>query len=487
MTDRREEREDAPSLLERQSSGGDVAEGGFSFQESVVISYVPAWLAHEGFEEMTRESMGDAEAKFFVPGRPHTREFVEIKNHSLAGNQFWAEIDRFRELDEGSSDTFSWFTLVAKGLSANQKRLRNSLRRVRDPYSFYEGTAVADRSFTDYTSIVQSMGRSEDDARFLFERVLIREDLTTDELQWKAVFHEELSKYFPEYGELSLSTVRNVYDRIGDLLRSRRNRSIARKEIEQRIRDRVPDARRPPVRPVVVRTLIDDDKEDKAGQAIRPIELGWKDFFGGDARRYPPPEDWDARLVGELRQTKEWILRHRSTRRVRLTGNRRLSASLAVGAVFSAVAGFSVEMEYRDGEIWATDAHPAADTPDYPLVSAGEPVRGERLAVGIGIPRDISQEVEDGLENLGLTGIPVLHLKGEEPIVSAGHANVAAGAIKDHIRDALSKTGAVRVDLFLAGPAPLALFLGHRLNATARVRCYERVAPGLYVPTCELS
>jgi hypothetical protein len=487
LTNRCEEHKYAPSLLERQSRGGDVAEGGFSFQESVVISYVPAWLAHEGFEEMTRESMGDAEAKFFVPGRPHTREFVEIKNHSLTGNQFWVEIDRFRELDEGSPDTFSWFTLVVKGLSADQKRLRNSLRRVRDPYSFYEGTAVAERSFADYAGIVEDMGRSEDDARFLFERVLIREDLTTDESQWTAVFHDELARYFPEYGELSLTIVRNVYEGLGALLRARRNRGISRREIEQRIRDRVPEDRRPPVRPVVVRTLMDDDEGNKADQAVRPIELDWKDFFGGDARRYPPPEDWDAHLVGELRQTKEWILRHRSTRRVRLTGNRRLSASLAVGAVFSAVAGFSVEMEYRDGVIWSTDAHPAAGTPGYPLVSEGKLDRGERLAVGIGILRDISQEVEDGLENLGLNGIPVLHLMGEEPIVSPEHANAAVGAIKNHIRDTLSATGAARVDLFLAGPAPLALFLGHRLNATARIRCYERVAPSLYVPTCELS
>src|SRR5215217_537792 len=166
--------------------------------------------------------MGDAEAKFFVPGRPHTREFIEIKNHPLTGNQFWAEIDRFRELDEGSPDTFSWFTLVAKGLSAQQKRLRNSLRRLRNPYSFYEGTALAERSFAHYAGVVEGMGRSEDDARFLFERVLIREDLTTDESQWTAVFHDELARHFPEYGELSLTTAQNVYEGLGALLRARR-------------------------------------------------------------------------------------------------------------------------------------------------------------------------------------------------------------------------------------------------------------------------
>jgi CBASS immunity sensor of nucleotide second messenger signals len=41
-------------------------------------------------------------------------------------------------------------------------------------------------------------------------------------------------------------------------------------------------------------------------------------------------------------------------------------------------------------------------------------------------------------------------------------------------------------DLFFAGPAFLALFLGHRLNATARVQCYERVESGDYVPACLL-
>jgi len=37
------------------------------------------------------------------------------------------------------------------------------------------------------------------------------------------------------------------------------------------------------------------------------------------------------------------------------------------------------------------------------------------------------------------------------------------------IASALYRAGAVTIDLFLAGPAPLALFVGHRLNADARM------------------
>ncbi|MBI4640000.1 MAG: SAVED domain-containing protein [Candidatus Tectomicrobia bacterium] len=50
----------------------------------------------------------------------------------------------------------------------------------------------------------------------------------------------------------------------------------------------------------------------------------------------------------------------------------------------------------------------------------------------------------------------------------------------------LSSTGSKQIDLFFAGPASLALFLGHRLNATAPIQCYEHVSTGHYIATCRL-
>jgi hypothetical protein len=485
LTDRHDEQEEAPSLLERESTGGDMAEGGFSFQESVMMSYVPAWLAFEGFEQMTRESMGDIEAKFFVPGREPARELVEVKNHRITPTEFWSEVDRFRQLDEGSPGTFHWFTLIGGELANDLHRLRNGLRRLRGPYSFYEGTGIADSSFAGYAKIVKDMNRSQDEARFLFERVLIRDDLTTDESQWKAVFHDQLAAYFPEYGELSYATLRSVYDGLGELLRSHRNRSIARREIEEKIRERIPTPSKPPIRPVVLRTAIAEEIEE-AGPNIRPIRFDWTGFFGGEDRSYPPPEDWNEQLLGELRQTKSWILQHRAPRRIRLTGNRRLSASLAIGTVFSAVAGFSVEMENRGGELWATDAHPSAETPAFPLEIGGEMFPGERLVVSVGVLRHIADEVDRSLGRLGLAGAPTLHLHPEGPVFSAEHANKAAKCIKDTILEGLATSGSAHVDLFLAGPAFLALSLGHRMNATATVQCYEWVSRDRYVPTCAL-
>lgn len=485
MTDRREDTDKTPSLLERQSRGGDVAEGGFSFQESVIISYVPAWLAHEGLEEITRESMGDIEAKFFVTGRERARELIEVKNHRILPAEFWPEVGRFKDLDEGSTDTFHRFVLVGKELGEDVKRLKNGLERVRGPHSFYEGTPIEAASFAEYAEIVASMGRSEDVARFLFERVEIRDDLTTDEAQWRGVFIAELTSHFPEFEELSGRILRDVYEGLGDLFRGRRNRSISRKDVERRIRSRILEAVRPPLRPVVIRTSVGDEKVGVEPD-VHPIRLDWEDFFGGSGRSYPPPAEWNERLIRELLQVKGWILRHRDTRHIRLTGSRRLSASLAIGATFSAVAGFSIEMEGRGGELWATNAYPTVTTPGFPLSTGGNVVAGDRLVVSVGVTRDITDEVEEALDALGLTGAPTLHLHSEQPVLSAEHANKAAAALKTAIIEALSHTGSTRVDLFFAGPAFLALLLGHRINALASVRCYEWRLHGVYVPTCEL-
>ena len=52
------------SLLAPQATGGDTAEGGFQYQTNWIIARIPMWLAQDGFTELIREALGDAEAKF---------------------------------------------------------------------------------------------------------------------------------------------------------------------------------------------------------------------------------------------------------------------------------------------------------------------------------------------------------------------------------------------------------------------------------------
>jgi hypothetical protein len=107
--------------------------------------------------------------------------------------------------------------------------------------------------------------------------------------------------------------------------------------------------------------------------------------------------------------------------------------------------------------------------------------------VTLGIGRDIGGEVDTYLApQPHLVQLPKLYLHSDTPLVSPQHTNKAAGIIKAVVAEALAQWGATKLHLFYAGPSHLALFLGHRLNATASVQCYEWVRAGEYVPTCLL-
>jgi hypothetical protein len=474
-----------PSLLEAEARGGDINERGKAFEAAVTLSYIPKWMAMEGFIAMLREGMGDVEAKFFVSRGGFVKEFVEVKDHRVQPAEFWKEIERFQEMDAGSPGEYQWFTFASAGLSEGLHPLANSLRRVRGPYGFYDGTSsIMDNSYRDYVHAIVKMGRTEADAAFLYTKVLLQDDLSLNHSHGKALFLAELQRYHPFYRTLSGYALDDIYAQVSAFVQRRINQTITRCELEESLLEKVSPSARPTMAPVRLHTIAQDADPD-----AEPTKLcfAWVPFFGGQTREYPPAEVWNRQLLGELQTTKAWILEHRKVRRIALSGNRRLSAALAIGFVFSAVSGFSVAMTYRDS-VWATEAHPNSTTPAYALTQSGsfEEVRGERLVVSIGIIRDIAQEVESDHRQHGLEGMPVLHLRGEEPIISPEQANLLVRSIKDLLAKALYCTGARHIDLFFAGPAFLALFLGHRLNATASVQCYEHVETGHFVPTCQL-
>ncbi len=75
-----------PSLLDPQSAGGDVAESGFSFQASYILTCICSWLSLDGFTSIIREAMGDTEANFFAPGcgfERETRRGQKLSTHSI--------------------------------------------------------------------------------------------------------------------------------------------------------------------------------------------------------------------------------------------------------------------------------------------------------------------------------------------------------------------------------------------------------------------
>ena len=471
-----------PSLLELESRGGDTAIGGFSFQDGILLSYIPLWLAQDGFTMMIREAIGDTEAKFFVPAHKGFKvEFIEVKSESLTPSKFWKEIKRFQKVDAGSPGTYRSFTIVSAGLSAKLQPLINGLQRIRNPDAFYDdGSGVKCNSFNDYVEIVQKYKKTEEDAQFLFDKVQIQDKSNIPELYPEALFNQSLIKHLPGYQNLPYNILTSVYKNAAKLITNRLNKPITRLELESALRAEIDFDSLPPPGPVILHTAIDETNDSET----EGLRFDWAKFFGGESRTFPPPAEWNEELIGTLRTTKDWIVKYRSVIRVKLTGNRRLSSSLAIGSVFSAVAGFKIDLEYRDGKIWATDAYQNSETQGYSIHHDFADGLGDDLVVSIGILRDIANDVEGSLNQHKLEESPKLHIKGTKAIVSPEQANLVVKVVKDLIAKTLTDTKCKKIHLFPAVPAFFALFLGHRLNATAPVQCYEWVSSGRYVPTC---
>ena len=467
------------SLLSPQATGGDIAEGGFQYQANLIIARIPNWLAQDGFTEMIRESLGDVEAKFFVPGRGFRREFVQYKNHRMTPGEFWPEIEHFQKMDQEAPDSYDRFVLACTGVSDKLEPIINALRRVRDAYPFYDGVQqTQDTSYDDFVEIVRQSKKMAD---FLFYKVSFEIDLTDAEAHPWELFMGSLSRNYPVLGKLSLDFSEAAYSRLVKLVQSRKNQPIYRRELEEAIWKSV-EAEYLPDPSVRIHTIHDDSDTGPGGC----LQFNWKLCFGGRERNFLPPEEWNKQIIGDLQSTKEWLLSTKQPRRLHLSGHRRLSASIAIGTVFSAVSGFVIGMETKEG-IWCTDNHPQADTPDYPWerYTHDDELMGE-IVVGISIKREIASEVECYLETIGFRGAR-LYLFSDNAILSAAHANRAAEKAKQMINESVAAVGAKKIRFFIAVPAQFALFLGHRLNAMGEIQCHEYQDANVYVPTCLIS
>jgi hypothetical protein len=247
----------------------------------------------------------------------------------------------------------------------------NSLRRVRGPYGFYDaGSVIRDNSYRGYEQNAKRLGLTEEESTFLYKKVLFLDNLGIHSSQGKAVFGEELCAHHPLYRRMPGYTIEDVYLHLNKFVQNRRNQTITRGELEEILLEKVPLDLRPSIQPVQIYTVGPTASDVERDSNATKLVFEWTSFFQNEARDYPPADVWNNQLLGDLRQTKDWIVKYRKIKRVVLSGNHRLSACLAMGFIFSAVSGFAVQMIHRDG-IWPTDAHPNDNTPAYPLSQTG--------------------------------------------------------------------------------------------------------------------
>ena len=466
------------SLLSSQASGGDIAERGFQYQFNSTITLIPNWLAQDGFTEMILEALGDTEAKFFVPGVGLRHELVECKNYRLKRSAFWAEIEHFWKIDQQDPDCHQQFVLVCKSVADELTPITNALKRVRDPYSFYEAAQqIQEISYADFVEVVKSQDKSKDIADFLFSKVRFKLDSIDREHQPRGLFTEEMKQYFPEFSKLSGELVDVAYAQLTELVKSRTNQPIYRHELEKAIWQGTGNDRPEPT--IKIHTSYDENINKGPDGCL---QFDWKDVFGGTNRNFPSTEVWNRKVTDELHATKEWIILSKRPRYIHLSGHRRLSASIAIGEIFSAVAGFTIGMEVKDGAWW-TNSHANEDTPDYHWQQSTDGELTDEIAVGISILKDsANEEVKRYLQMKRFHGRQ-LYLYSDMALQSDAQTNRAVQKAKSMIQAFVSKSQAKKIHLFFAGPAQFALFLGHRLNTIGKIQCYEWTSPNAYVPT----
>lgn len=466
-----------PSLLDAEATGGETAAGGFTFQDGIAVSYVPVWLACDGFEALLCEGLGDIEASFYVPKSGQVKELIEVKDHQVTPAEFWAEIDRFQTLLNGA--TYRQFELVAHSFSPALQPLKNAVQRVRHPGQFYESdSAVSIKSYADYEKAVLAYGRSAQDARFLFDRVLMSDEQGVAASAGQALFLDRISAQ-PSFNKVGGQDLRRAFSDLQELIRGRANQPISRKELEATLWGAIDAATRPPA---LHATIFTGSDENVAGKSLF---LDWTDFSGGTGRAYPSADRWNGELVFQARKVANWILTNRSNRQVHLEGQRRLTASIVLGATFSAVRGFRLSANIR-GETWDISLNPPAEAEAYEWEASVESRKGDDLVVDISIVRDSRVSVTDALPALGLEGSPRLSLFGVAAIETEVQLATLVRDLKNRISEHAQETESKTIHLFLLGPAQLAISLGHRLNALGAIQCYEYTGK-CYTPTARIS
>jgi hypothetical protein len=214
------------------------------------------------------------------------------------------------------------------------------------------------------------------------------------------------------------------------------------------------------------------------------FEVDWTELFEIDTRTIPTDEVWQSRLLPQLRKLKKDIAALQDGNFIDFRGKLPLSASVAIGRVFSAAAGFRFRVEQPvGGEIylWQSDAQ------KLPVDIKSEPhdfdMNSRRLLVSLSITGDATRDVEllaGELRPRVWLDISLARGRGSDVIRSAGEVVAIATQSKDLIREAKNAYACDHVSLVFYGPASLALFLGQQLNALGEITTYERKAAGGY-------
>ncbi|WP_276946700.1 SAVED domain-containing protein [Haematobacter massiliensis] len=468
--------ENAPALTDARGMGGVIAQDGFDYQLWDGLARLPAWLANPAFEAITFEGLEDLEARFFAPHTPRERllERFQAKAGALAPADVRAVLQRFSEFETVFPDAARVQTLVTPRLPPTVSWLARNPDRVRKARPFY--APFADVMAASDAELRNQLTETYGDplGAFVAESVEVSERNLPDRDAAVMLFGVELDRTYPSL-EAPSRRVAEAFEALSALARrsigAPLGRAILRQTIEGALERPLP---LPHSFPLHIRSDHNEANE-------RSLEIDVSAFSGRDGA-FPSQMEWTEHLLAPLDRTARW-LRSQTVSRIALSGSYRLTAAMVLGWSFRAAIGFELEIPTRDG-VWATDDRPSPDMRQPWRISEPMALHGDQLIVSVGILRDPFADLE---QTAGIPSRSALALYLGEPIPSANSVQAAASTIKRTVDSTVARLRPRGIQLYFAGPAALAVALGHRWNAMAPTQLHEFImSERSYAPTALL-
>jgi len=174
---RKLDRKPHATLSDRRARGGVIGGKGYGFQAAYIISRIPLWLADNNFVQFLQEGAGDVDVRF-NRADGEERWYVQVKNHEVKVTEARQVLAQFREMDVGSSGTYTRFTLACPGLTGSLKQLRAAVEELRGIGHFFRPgkDPILDNTWTDLDSLVHRL-RLPVGTDFLADKVYFDTDL----------------------------------------------------------------------------------------------------------------------------------------------------------------------------------------------------------------------------------------------------------------------------------------------------------------------
>ncbi|NTV63974.1 MAG: trypsin-like peptidase domain-containing protein [Oscillochloris sp.] len=210
--------------------------------------------------------------------------------------------------------------------------------------------------------------------------------------------------------------------------------------------------------------------------------LDWRRYY---AQATPTPALWQSTLIPELLGLKQRLKRKKATTLL-LDSDTRLSAALAFGYAFRQTTGFQLRVN-QYGEIWTTEAQPAAPAPLTDPKADPQDSAGRDITIELSSARqNIHPDVKTWLDAHPRLVARRVCLAVSVEKINGPAAMAIARAIFQLMRDQRRTSPPPQtIHFFAAMPKGLAVLIGWHLHTCGPLQFYEKLGDS-YQTACLL-